>query len=217
LKKQGKLTENLPEITNKPSTAPKGIDIADLLQTRTNSMDNPQRSKTPKPKQKQLGKTKGDLRRRARRIVKGLIEGKSETEVLRSVGYSNTSALNGKKEIFNNPVMKKIFTEVLEKAGLSDAYLAERIKQLSEAKETKFFQEKGIVIETREVEALGIQSNMIEFATKLKGHLVEKHIFPDEKGRPQRIDGGIFSDPERAARLIYLIQQAQKRDEEAKK
>jgi len=170
-----------------------------------------------KPLKKQLGKTKGDLKRRARRIVKAVVEGKTEMQALKEAGYSDTYIHSGKRDILSNPVIKQTFTEVLEKAGLSDSYLVERIKQLSEAKETKFFQEKGIVIETREVEALGIQSNMIEFATKLKGHLVEKHIFPDEKGRPQRIDGGIFSDPERAARLIYLIQQAQKRDEEAKK
>ena len=108
------------------------------------------------------------------------------------------------------------FSEALAGARITPRRLANKLNKELEAKETKFFQEKGIVIETREVEALGIQSNMIEFATKLKGHLVEKHIFPDETGRPQRIDGGIFSDPERAARLIYLIQQAQKRDKDAK-
>jgi len=172
---------------------------------------------TLKPLKKQLGKTKADLKHRARKIVAGILKGQTEVEAIKSAGYSEGYAITGKKDILNNPEIKKTFAQILEKAGLTDDYLAERIKQLSEAKETKFFQEKGIVTEIREVEALGIQSEMIQFGAKLKGHLAEKHIFPDEKGRPQRLDGGIFSDPERAARLIYLIQQAQKRDEEAKK
>ena len=127
-----------------------------------------------KPKQKQLGKTKGDLKRRARIIAAEIINGKSETEALKCAGYSHTSALNHKNEICNNVVIKQTFTQILESAGLTDSYIADRIKQLSEAKETKFFADKGIVTETREVSALGIQANMIEFAAKLKGHLVEK-------------------------------------------
>ena len=40
-----------------------------------------------KPKQKQLGKTKNDLKIRARKIVKAMSEGKTESQALESVGY----------------------------------------------------------------------------------------------------------------------------------
>uniref|UniRef100_A0A6H1ZZT3 Terminase n=1 Tax=viral metagenome TaxID=1070528 RepID=A0A6H1ZZT3_9ZZZZ len=122
-----------------------------------------------KPKQKQLGKTKNDLRRRARKIANAIIEGKSETEALKCAGYSASYALTRKKEILNNPHITKTFASILDAAGLTDDYLAGRIKQLAEAKETKFFQEKGVVTETREVDALGIQADMIQFGAKLRG------------------------------------------------
>lgn len=127
-----------------------------------------------KPKQKQLGKTKGDLKRRARRIVKGLIEGQSATEVLKSVGYSNTSATNGKKEIFNNPVIAKTIREIYESGGISDEYLREKHKALLEAKETKFFQEKGIVTDERTVEDNTTRLNALKLAHQIKGNLIER-------------------------------------------
>ena len=62
----------------------------------------------------------------------------------------------------------------MNKAGLTDEAIAQRIRQLSEAKETKFFSDKGIVTETREVEALSIQADMIKFAAKAKGLVSER-------------------------------------------
>ena len=35
--------------------------------------------------------------------------------------------------------------------------------------------------------------------------------FPDETGKPQRITGDVFTDMERATRLVYLMNQAAKR------
>jgi len=57
---------------------------------------------------------------------------------------------------------------------MTDEYLSKRIQELSEAKETKFFQKDGIVTDQRDVEALGIQADMIQFSAKLKGHLIDK-------------------------------------------
>ncbi len=128
-----------------------------------------------KPKQKQLGKTKGDLKRRARRIVKGLIEGQSETEVLKSVGYSNTSAVYGKKEIFNNPTIAKTIREIYDTGGISDEYLREKHLALLEAKEVKVFndKEKGIVY-SEPLEDNTIRLNALKLAHQIKGNLIEK-------------------------------------------
>ena len=38
-----------------------------------------------------------------------------------------------------------------------------------------------------------------------------KVVFPDENGKPQKIGGGLFTDMERATRLVYLLGQAAKR------
>lgn len=57
----------------------------------------------------------------------------------------------------------------LDEYGLSDNRLKLKLVGLTEAKETKFFQKDGIVTDTREVEALGIQQKSLDMAFKIKG------------------------------------------------
>ena len=109
------------------------------------------------------------------------------------------------------------FYEAMAEAKITPRLLARRLKKELDAKETKYFQYQGEIISQRNVIAWGIRQAARIDAQKLLGaYPSEKIEFPDKHGRPQQIDGGIFSDPERAARLIYLIQQAQKRDKAVK-
>ena len=62
----------------------------------------------------------------------------------------------------------------MDEAGITDTSLAADINRLRHAKETKFFSEKGIVTDEREVEALSIQADMTKFAAKVKGHVTDK-------------------------------------------
>jgi len=128
------------------------------------------------PKQKQLGKTKSDLKRRARIAAQAIIAGQDTTSALVTAGYSKGTALTNSTQILNNPVVKQTFNDLLDKAGLSDDALARRISELSRAKEVKFFADKGIVTDQREVEALSIQADMVKFAAKVKGHVVDRHV-----------------------------------------
>lgn len=127
----------------------------------------------PKPK-KQLGKRKADLARRGRIIAGEILNGSSTTEAIKSAGYSESYAKACHKDILNHPEIKQTFTDILNAAGLTDEHIAERIRELSGAKETRFFQKDGIVTDEREVEALGVQADMIQFAARLKGHLTDK-------------------------------------------
>jgi len=120
------------------------------------------------------GKTKRAIRQRGKLIARAILEGKSDTQACKDAGYSDSYANSHKKEIMNNPEIKKSFTAIMDAAGLTDEHIAARIKELSTAKETKFFADKGKVVETRDVEALGTQADMIQFAARLKGHLVDK-------------------------------------------
>ena len=63
---------------------------------------------------------------------------------------------------------------IMEEAGLSDKFLAEKVKALVDAKQVLFFQKDGIVTDSREVDALETQRKTLELATKLKGHLREQ-------------------------------------------
>ena len=128
-----------------------------------------------KPKQKQLGKTKNDLRRRAKRIVKSLIEGKTEIQALKNVGYSDTYIHSGKREILSNPVIAKTIREIYEDGGISDDYLREKHKALLEAKEIKVFNDKDNGITYSEpIEDNTTRLNALRLAHQIKGNLIEK-------------------------------------------
>jgi len=109
------------------------------------------------------------------------------------------------------------FRAAMAEARITPQLLAKKLTAELKAKETKYFQHQGKVISRRVVVVWGIRQAARIDAQKLLGaYPSEKIEFPDKHGKPQQI-GGVISDPERAARLIYLIQQAQKRDKEAKR
>lgn len=60
--------------------------------------------------------------------------------------------------------------EVLDRLGLTIEHVADKcLRPLLEAKETVFFANKGIVLDSREVEALGIRIRAIEVWAQLRG------------------------------------------------
>lgn len=63
--------------------------------------------------------------------------------------------------------------EILDKAGLNDGYCAIKLKQLSNAKTTKFFQYEGKITDEAEVDDNTTQLKSIELAQKIKGNLKE--------------------------------------------
>jgi hypothetical protein len=128
-------------------------------------------------KQKRLCKTKAAVRQRAKIIAQEMFNGSTAIDAVIKAGYSKDTAVTN---IINNPIVKKTFNELLDKAGLTDDKIALRMKELSEAKETKFFSHEGEVVETREVDALSIQADMIKFAAKVKGY--DKSSSPGPQG-----------------------------------
>ncbi len=72
--------------------------------------------RTGKPKQKQLGKSKAQVKLRAKKIAAELIQGKTAKEALLAAGYSLNSA-NNPAGILENPLIKKTYCEILDEAG----------------------------------------------------------------------------------------------------
>ena len=62
----------------------------------------------------------------------------------------------------------------MEEEGISDNFLAGKIRSLITAKETRYFQKDGIITDSREVDALETQRKTVELAAKLKGHLKDQ-------------------------------------------
>ena len=145
-------------------------------------MDQPQKPKTKKttpdvlPPAKKSGISKTPQARaiRARKIMKAVMEGKNLTDAGISAGYSINTAGQQACMALNHPEAKKTFAHVMEKAGISDDFLAEKIKSLLNAREVKHFAKDGIVTDTRIVDALETQRKTTELATKLKGHLKDR-------------------------------------------
>jgi len=106
------------------------------------------------------------------------------------------------------------FTEAMASQKITPQLLARKLKAELNAKETKFFQKDGLVVESRNVVAWDIRQKARIDAHKLRGdYPADKHVFPDENGRPQSINAP-FGETERSARLIYLLETAEKRAKE---
>lgn len=64
----------------------------------------------------------------------------------------------------------------LDEVGLSENALKTKLLNLLDAQETKFFSDKGIVTDQRDVEALSIQQRALDMAFKVKGTYAPEKI-----------------------------------------
>ena len=94
----------------------------------------------------------------------------NKTASAKAAGYKCTT-----DESFRNVGLQN-FTKLDEQiskwtdeVGLSESRLKLKLTDLTEAKETKFFQKDGKVTDQRDVEALGIQIKAVELAGRWKG------------------------------------------------
>jgi len=92
---------------------------------------------------------------------------------LSEIGYQNSIALQ--------PSIAKWLDDV----GLSENALKQKLHKLVHAKETKFFQKDGMVVETREVEALDVQRKSVDMGFKIHGtYVAEKREHTGKDGGP---------------------------------
>ena len=103
-------------------------------------------------------------------LIKCLVEGKSLRKSSKIAGLNECYAC----DLLKQPKIKEAFTECLERAGLTDQAIADKILALINAKKTMFFSHQGKVVDKREVEALDIQADMTKFVTKIKGHVIDR-------------------------------------------
>ena len=104
--------------------------------------------------------------------------------------------------------------------GLTSRLTIKRIREGLNALENKVFYDKdrgkcvtgpNMINWTARQKAVDQSISLLD----LKPAEKRKIEFPDENGKPQKI-GGIFTDMERATRLVYLLSQAKKRKAECK-
>ena len=114
-----------------------------------------------------LGKQKR-LTHKEQAFVRNLVNGKSLTQSALAAGYSDRHPGQSGWQALEN-IRHKV-PELLDRHGLTDEALIEKhLKPLLNATETKFFQHKGKVTDSRRVPANAIRLNALDTAFRLKG------------------------------------------------
>jgi hypothetical protein len=101
-----------------------------------------------------------------------------------------------------------------KKAGLTKSKVLKRIKEGLDAHIVKATYDKDMsgFAYSKPLIDHNVRLDAAKMAIELLRMNPPKQIeFPDETGKPQRITGDVFTDMERATRLVYLMNQAAKR------
>jgi len=119
-------------------------------------------------------KAKHKLTVKQRKFIKLLPKCKTAKEAAILAGYSEKTAKDQASQLLSNPKLSSYIAQILDRAGLTDQAIADKILALINAKKTMFFSHQGKVVDKREVEALDIQADMTKFVTKIKGHVIDR-------------------------------------------
>jgi hypothetical protein len=115
----------------------------------------------------ELTRQKG-LTQKERALVLNLAKGKNLTQSALAAGYSGKCPGQSGWQALQNIRLK--MPDLLDRYGLTDNALIEKhLKPLLGATETKFFQSKGNVTETRRVPAHRVRIDALDMAFRLKG------------------------------------------------
>jgi hypothetical protein len=113
------------------------------------------------------GKPRG-LTHKERALVRNLAEGRNLTQSALAAGYSGKCPGQAGWQAFQN--IRRKLPELLDERGLSDEALIEKhLKPLLCATETRLFQHKGKVTDSRRVPAHAIRLNALDMAFRLMG------------------------------------------------
>ena len=115
----------------------------------------------------------GDLTRRQLRFVEFLCEGASPEEAAKAAGYSKKSTRASALAITGGGRVHMTLIECLDKAGLTDRLIAEKIYEGTCATETRYFAEKGVVTDERKQPAWDARLGYLKTALQIKGYLTK--------------------------------------------
>lgn len=172
-------------------------------------------TKTVKKKQVQpkthAGKTKAVVAARRRKIIKSIIEGKTQKQAGIAAGLKAENVESQVCNILKEPQTRATFSHIMETAGLTNEFLSNKIRSLCDFSKKQVVKGKDAdtVIEVADGQ---VQLGTVKLVTQLKGHLVDKV----EHGASESLLG-ISGDIDRAARLIFLLEKAEKRAKKAGK
>lgn len=104
-----------------------------MIEKTAEQAAEPKAKRTKKPQNQpkhQASKTKAAVRMRRKKIIKALADGKSEQEAGIIAGFKPENAGVQVSQTLRNPIVQNALIAEMEKAGVSDAVLAERLHSL---------------------------------------------------------------------------------------
>jgi len=111
---------------------------------------------------------KRDLTQKERAMVKALPKAKSRAEAAIAAGYSSKHPDQSAHQAFKS--IRKKMPDLMDEVGLTDRALIEKyLLPALTANETKFFHNKGVVMEEREVIAWGPRIQALQLAGHWRG------------------------------------------------
>jgi len=120
------------------------------------------------------------LTNKERALLRGLVQGSSLTQAAIDAGYSGKHPGQSGWQALQNVRLK--MPELLDRHGLTDYALIEKhLKPLLHATETKFFQHKGKVTDSRTVPDNAVRLDALDMAFRLKGSYAKS-----AEGTPER-------------------------------
>jgi len=112
------------------------------------------------------------LSQRKRKYIKGVAAGKTKRQAAIDAGYSEATAENA-KAVIETPDVRAEFQRLIREA-IPSGKIVQRLAEGVDAMETRFFQNKGAVVETRDVIAWSERRAYLELATEYGGYFIPK-------------------------------------------
>jgi hypothetical protein len=144
------------------------------------------------------------MNEKRRKLLKAIGQGKTFTEASEDAGYSHRQS--GAKAF---ALMKMQVPDIISQQGMPIAKLLRKLVQKTEAKETQFFANKGIVLDSRRVVSHDIQLRAIDMLAKLYGIYPKQEENGGRGPESTRITLNLaFVDPGRAATVFEAARES---------
>ena len=113
---------------------------------------------------------------RQRKLVKGLMGGKTAGEAAVEAGYAKATALKSVGRELKRPSVQLLMSRALVDAGIDDRALADAAAEGIEAMRTVFFQHEGKVTDSREIKDWGARTTFFRHVVQILGGFApQKH------------------------------------------
>lgn len=120
---------------------------------------------------KHAPKTRMQSHLRRQKLIDGLIKGKAISEIAPTLNLSPQTAIRQAQLMLAEPRTQESFARILHKSGLTDDFLANKIKSLIDAEATIYASHEGQFTDSKQVPALETQRKTTELACRLAGYL----------------------------------------------